>query len=409
MKRIGVLTGGGDTSALNSILYGIASAAQQQDVEVLGFMRGWAGLLDSGQYAVLTPDMIDADLGGTLLKTSRTKLAKIEGGYDQARANVSALGIDGLVLIGGDDTISVAAQFQDVPIAIITKTIDNDVGANCPEDQPLDFSKIVNYFTPGFPSAALRAAAFTSWHNGVRTTGYSHERIIVLESMGMSAGWLALASAYGHPDFIVVPEVPLDYAQFREKVARKYLEQRHVLVVIAEGAVYTDQTVISQDTTNLDAFGHAKPGGCAEVIARRLKADLSGELKTRNFNAVIPSYLYRCGAPTPLDKKVGTKLGRKAVQILSRGQSGKMASVRRTDNMLRIVTVDVRVLPRDNKGNIVPKRLDLRLYDRENLTITSAGVEYFRAILGEMPEPGQPAKLETRPTRGQRRSATYAG
>jgi len=400
MKRIGVLTGGGDTSALNSILHGIVNTAQQQDVEVVGFMRGWAGLLDSGEYAVLTPELINPDLGGTLLKTSRTKLAKIEGGYDQARANLTALGIDGLVLIGGDDTIGVAAQLQHIPISIITKTIDNDVGANCPEDQPLDFSKIVNYFTPGFPSAARRAAAFTSWHNGVRTTGYSHERIIVLESMGMSAGWLALASAYGRPDFIVVPEVPLDYAQLLEKVARKYLEQGHVLVVVAEGAVYTDGAVISQDVTNVDAFGHAKPGGCAEVIARRLKADLGGELKTRNFNAVIPSYLYRCGTPTPLDKKVGSKLGRKAVQLLLQGKTRKMASVRRTGDTLRIVTVNVRALPRDGKGNIVPKRLDLRLYDKENLTISPAGIEYFRAILGEMPEPSQPPTLQTRPTRG---------
>jgi len=399
MKRIGVLTGGGDTSALNAILYGITTAAQQQGVEVLGFMRGWAGLLDSGRYVVLTPDMINPDIGGTLLKTSRTKLAKIEGGYDQVRANLTALGVDGLVLIGGDDTIGVAAELQHVPIAIITKTIDNDVGANCPADEPLDFSKIVNYFTPGFPSAARRAAAFTSWHNGVRTTGYSHERIIVLESMGMSAGWLALASAYGHPDFIVVPEVPLDYGQLREKIARKYTEQKHVLVVIAEGAVYTDGTVISQDVTNVDAFGHAKPGGCAEVIARRLKADLGSELKTRNFNAVIPSYLYRCGSPTPLDKRVGGKLGRKAVQLLLQGKTGKMASVRRTGDALRIVTVDVRALPRDSKGNIVPKRLDLRLYDRDNLAISPAGIEYFRAILGDMPEPFQPAALQTRPTR----------
>jgi len=399
MKRIGVLTGGGDTSALNSMLYGIADEAHQDGVEVVGFMRGWAGLLDSGQYAVLTADMIDPGLGGTLLKTSRTKLAKIEGGYEQARANLSALGIDGLVLIGGDDTIGVAAQFQHIPIAIITKTIDNDVGANCPADEPLDFSKIVNYFTPGFPSAARRVAAFASWHNGVQTTGYSHERIIALESMGMSAGWLALAAAFGHPDFIVVPEVPLDYARLRDGVARKYAEQSHVLVVVAEGAVYTDGTVISEDTTNVDAFGHAKLGGCADVIARRLKADLGGQLKTRNFNAVIPSYLFRCGAPTALDKRIGTKLGRKAVRLLLGGKSGKMASVRRTGDTLRVVTMDVRALPRDSKGNIVPKRLDLRLYDAENLRITSEGIEYFKPILGEMPSSMGPAKLVSRQTR----------
>lgn len=399
MKRIGVLTGGGDTSALNSILYGITDAAHQGGVEVTGFLHGWAGLLDAGQYTVLSPDIVNPDIGGTLLKTSRTKLGRIEGGYDQARANLQALGIDGLVLIGGDDTISVAAQFEGVPIAIITKTIDNDVGANCPADEPLDFSKIVNYFTPGFPSAARRAADFASWHGGIRTTGYSHERIIVLESMGMSAGWLALASAFGHPDFIVVPEVPLDYDRLRDMVARRYAEQKHVLVVVAEGALYPDGSVISADTTNVDAFGHAKLGGCADVIARRLKADLGGELKTRNFNAVIPSYLFRCGAPTALDKKIGIKLGRKAVQVLARGKSGKMASVKRTGDTLRVVTVDARGLPRDDEGNIVPKRLDSRLYDSENMCVTSDGVEYFKPILGKLPSPLQPAKLVVKPTR----------
>jgi len=399
MNRIGVLTGGGDTSALNAILYGITDTAQKNGLEVIGFTRGWAGLLDSGEHAVLTAEQIKPCLGGTLLKTSRTKLSKVEGGYDQARANLRALGIDGLILIGGDDTIGVAAQFQDVPIAIITKTIDNDVGANCSADQPLDFSKILNYFNPGFPSAAKRVADFVSWQNGLRTTAYSHERIIVVESMGMSAGWLALASAFGHPDFIVVPEIPLEYDRLRDTVAKRYAEQKHVVVVVAEGAKYPDGTIISEDTTNLDAFGHAKLGGCADVIARRLKADLGSELKTRNFNAVIPSYLFRCGAPTPLDQRLGIKLGQKALQILLRGKSGVMASVKRTDDTLRVVAVKAKELPRDAEGNIVPKRLDLRFYDKENFCITPEGIEYFKPILGALVPPAEPAKLVTRPNR----------
>jgi len=396
MKRIGVLTGGGDTSALNATLKGVCVQAEALGWDVIGFMRGWAGVLDTGEYVRLESGSINAELGGTILKTSRTKLDKIEGGYEQAIRNIKKLDISGLIAIGGDDTLSVARKLEGVRCVVITKTIDNDVGTNAPDGPTVDYEKIINYYTPGYPSAAARMAEFIGMANGLRTTAYSHDRIIVMETMGMSAGWLALAAAYGHPDFIIVPEAPLDYEAFIPRVLERYRERSEVVIAISEGAVGTDGKVLFEDEENVDQFGHKKLGGCAQVVARKLKDALQDELGTRNFNAVIPGYLCRCGAPTAVDRDNAIAIGREAVKRIHEGADGLMSCLMRKGDELIPASVRFDVLPHDEDGALVPRALDSRFYDAESMSITPAGIEYLKPILGPMPAETEVPRLDVK-------------
>ena len=162
-KKIGVLTGGGDTSALNATLKGIALKAEELGFELIGFMEGWRGVLKGGRYFTLTPDLIDENRGGTLLKSSRTNLIK-DNKLDEAVENLKKLDISGLIPIGGDDTLTVGTALSDqLTTTFVTKTIDNDVGVNPPEGDAVDYSKMVNYFCPGFlhPQIALSITSGT--------------------------------------------------------------------------------------------------------------------------------------------------------------------------------------------------------------------------------------------------------
>jgi len=270
--RIGILTGGGDTAALNSIIYGASLEAEKLGYELLGFTRGWQGVLSPIDYVKLSSSDINPGVGGTLLRSSRTN--PVDAELDAAASNIAKV-VDGLIAIGGDDTLSVGKRLQsrfDIPITFISKTIDNDVGQNAPgEESFADFDpkQVMNYFSSGFPTAAKKIVQFTS---DLRTTSYSHDRVMFLEAMGRTPGWLALASYAGSPDFILVPEVPLDWDQFKEILAEKYQVNKNVVVVVAEGVRYEgSDNPISQDSHDIDVFGHKKLGGVAEALAGRVK------------------------------------------------------------------------------------------------------------------------------------------
>lgn len=234
-KRIGILTGGGDVSPLNAVLEASSKACREYGIELIGFVRGWEGVIEARTVDLLKFH-INPRIGGTLLRSSRVNPGKIADGIEQIRKNLTQLNFDGLIVIGGEDTLSNCFSLLDVPQVLISKTIDNDVGQ-------INGSEILNHFTLGFPTAARKISSFVSLSEGLRTTAYSHERIIVVESMGMHAGWLALSSSLGHPDFIVIPEFPLDYESFREQVVKKYVDQQHLIIVVAEGAKFADRVL----------------------------------------------------------------------------------------------------------------------------------------------------------------------
>jgi 6-phosphofructokinase len=304
-KRLGILTGGGDVPPLNTVIASALEKSVEKDIELFGFLNGWQGVLEQN-YINLSDQSINPEIGGTILKSSRVNLRKVENAKEKVEKSLADSGIDGLIVIGGDDTLSNAFLLRNIPQVLISKTIDNDVGI-------INQTRIVNYFTLGFPTAAEKISSMVSLNEGLGTTAYSHERIIVVESMGMHAGWLALASSFGHPDFIIIPECPLNYGNLLEKVIEKYSRQKHLIIVAAEGSKWENGNYISANENENDNFGHPKFRGCAEVISKRLKEDLKEIFGSINVNSVNPSYMYRSGKPN-----AAVKLGSSAINTFTK-------------------------------------------------------------------------------------------
>ena len=370
--RIGILTGGGDVSSLNAIIYGALETVKERGGELIGFKRGWSGVMGSTDFIPI--ENVDPKQGGTLLRSSRTKL-KGEM-ISQAAYNIDHM-VDRLIAIGGDDTLTVGKQLSaeaNIPVCLVSKTIDNDVGTNAHEGE-LNYDAIINYFTPGFPTAAEKAAQFAA---DLKTTSYSHERVMFLETMGRSPGWLALSSYVGKPDFILIPEVGLNFSDFAYKLDVRYKEQGYAVVVVSEGVRYEGcANPIAQDESVVDPHGHAKLGGAAELLAARVKEELGIE----NSNYTNPNYLYRSGPPNELDLKMGISLGRLAAHSVQNGLNGNVAVVEREGDSLitKTRTID-KVLSTDSEGLVIPRRVDSRFYDQASYQITEAGKEYFRLI-----------------------------
>lgn len=380
-KRIGILTGGGDVSPLNSVLGAAQKASLDQGIELIGFIKGWQGFVEN-KFVPLSSLSFDPLIGGTILKSARINLEKVSNGIERVRENFKKLNLDGLIVIGGEDTLSNCFFLRELPLVLISKTIDNDVGI-MPENGKVKPEEIMNYFTLGFPTAAGKISSFVSLREGLRTTAYSHERLIVVESMGMSAGWLALSSSMGHPDFIVIPEFSLVYEKFKAVLSECYRRQRHAIVVVAEGAKWEDGSFMSADAREKDDFGHPRFKGAAEALSQRLKEDLKSEFEVRNINTVNPSYLYRSGRPCKLDFQWATQLGRRAVELLHQG-----------NNQALFLTIQRKggefvsrpyPLQKYNHMEALHRFVDQRFFDRACYSVTEAGKSYLSAIIEEFP------------------------
>ena len=369
-KRIGILTGGGDVPPLNAVIYSAFHRGKDSGVEVVGIVGGWQGLLDKATVDLGRMNF-DPSIGGTVLRSSRVNLGKVDQAHKRITKSLSDLHLDGLIVIGGEDTLSNAFHLKDVPQVLISKTIDNDVGINEP-------GRMVNYFTLGYPTAAEKIASFVSLKEGLRTTAYSHERIMVVESMGMHAGWLAISSAMGHPDFIIIPEFPLDYESLTEKVIERYKRRRNVIIVISEGARWSNGDYISADENDKDNFGHPKFKGVAEVLAKRLKADVERHFDARNVNAVNPSYIYRSGKPNSLDLESATMLGKESIRLLSSGVSEPVFLILREASQ-GFAPEEYRLRELDDIGGF-HRFVDGRFYDPIEFQATKEAVNYLSRI-----------------------------
>ncbi len=383
-RRIGILTGGGDVPPLNAVIGSAYRQAESVGVDLVGIARGWQGLFEM-DLVDLSRLSIDLSIGGTVLKSSRVNLNKVDGSRGQIQRALSRLGLDGLIVVGGEDTLSNAFLFRDVPQVLISKTIDNDVGINEP-------GEIVNYFTLGYPTAAQKISSLVSLKEGLRTTAYSHERIMVVESMGMHAGWLALASSMGHPDFIIIPEFPLNYDLLMEKVVERYRKERNVLIVVSEGARWENGEYISADESEKDNFGHPRFKGGAESLAKRLKTDLKKHFDTRNVNAVNPSYIYRAGKPNQLDYNSAILLGKEGVDLFSNGISEPvLLTISDGKDGFKAETIDLRGQTGIDKFH---RFVDSRYYDPAEFQITPEGKSYLSKIVSEVDEVEYGAKRE---------------
>jgi 6-phosphofructokinase len=374
MKRIGILTGGGDVPPLNAIISSVRDSASGHGIEAIGFIKGWEGVL-SGNYVPLAKIINPGMIGGTILKSSRTNLSRIDGGAVRAVKVLQDLRVEALIVVGGEDTLSNAFLLSDVPCLLISKTIDNDVGTAEGE--------FLNYFTLGFPTAAEKIVSIVSQKEGLRTTAYSHERIVLVESMGMHAGWLALAAGLGDPDMIIIPEFPLRYEHFLNKAARIFVESKNAVIVVAEGARWSDGSYIHAGTDEGQGFDHPRFGGSAGVLASRMKHDLSEHFDTRNINAVNPSYLYRCGSPNMLDRSMAERLGAEAVRLINdRISSSIFLTVNKEDDGFGIRPVP---LSQYRSMDDLHRFVEAGFYDGENYQISENGRRYMKKIIKEMP------------------------
>ena len=335
--RLGVLTGGGDVPGLNPCIKAFVNRVHAAGHEVLGIRRGWAGLLhyDVGDPAAaehvapLDPAFVRTidRTGGTVLHTSRTNPARVSSDrvpallQDQAKGEgpfdftahvlgvVEQLGIDALVPIGGDDTLSYALRLHDegVPVIAIPKTMDNDVHGTD--------------YCIGFSTAVTRGVQFI--HN-LRTSAGSHERLAVIELFGRYSGETSLITAYlAGVDRAVISEVPFDPDRLAKLLVadKRSNPSRYAMVTISEGATAASgELILSGDA---DAFGHRKLGGIGQLLGEALHEKTGEDIIYQQL-----AYLMRSGSPDSLDLMVATNYAVMAADLALEHDTGRMVSLR---------------------------------------------------------------------------------
>jgi len=311
--RIGVLTGGGDCPGLNAVIRAVVrKAIDGYGHQVVGFRDGWRGVLESS-FEELTIESTRGILprGGTILGSSRTNPYKREDGVGRVRETLSDLNLDGLIAIGGEDTLGAANRLSEdgVDVIGVPKTIDNDLGATD--------------VTFGFDTA-LHVA--TQAIDRLHTTAESHNRILVVEVMGRNAGWIALHSGIaGGADVILIPEIAFDIDEVCRLIQRRHARGRYFsIVVAAEGAQPKEGTMTLAEGPT-DEFGHPRLGG----IGYRLE----GEIEARTgyeTRATVLGHVQRGGTPTAFDRVLATRLGLAAIDAAHDGRWGTMTSLRST-------------------------------------------------------------------------------
>ncbi len=371
-KRIAVLTGGGDVPGLNPAIKAVVLNGLDAGYEIIGIRRGWGGLL---KYDLNDPETHKAYIrcldkpsvrrvdraGGTFLHTSRTNPSKVKpndipeflkgSGYGKKISDdgtmdyteytlkvLDHLGVDSLISIGGDDTLSYSVRLmkEGFPIVAIPKTMDNDVFGTD--------------YCIGFSTAITRTVSMIT---DLRTSIGSHERIGVFELFGRNSGETSLISAYlAYVDRAIICEVPFNY----EKLANLLLQDKrdnpanYAIVTVSEGAVPEGGQIIESGPE--DAYGHRKLGGIGEIIGEQIKQITGENIMFQRF-----AYLMRCGVPDSLDRMVATSYGTLAMQLTQRGEFGKMVAL----NDGKYTTVPLEYVLTGKKFVDVE-----RFYDKEN-------------------------------------------
>jgi len=344
MKRIAMLTGGGDCPGLNAVIRAVTRRALLEKYEVIGYRNGWAGVI-ANNTCVLDRESVAGilHLGGTILGTSRTN--PTEEQLDTISANLKQANISALIAIGGDDTLSVASRLykRGVPVIGVPKTIDNDIAGT---DQTFGFDTAVNIATEAL--------------DRLHTTAEAHSRALVVEIMGRQAGWIALWSGVaGGADVVLLPEFPMTVQDICKIIKGRQANGKNFsIVAVAEGFKLEGEEVTS--AKDLDAFGHVRLGGIAERICKVIEKETGIESRS-----VVLGHIQRGGTPTAFDRVLGTRYGLKAVELAMAGQFGKMVALKGTEVVgLDLATLITEVLdkktgkPKLRMGNRnVPKEL----------------------------------------------------
>jgi ATP-dependent phosphofructokinase / diphosphate-dependent phosphofructokinase len=312
--RVGILTGGGDAPGLNAAIRAVGRLALAEGDSLVWVRNGWRGLVGDGDLVDLEPSRLDGILhvGGTILGSSRVNLMKLEGGVEQALANLERAGIGALVAIGGDDTLSVAARLaaEGAHVVGCPKTMDNDLG--------------ITEYCIGFDTAVSIVAESL---DRVRTTATSHHRVVVVEVMGRDTGWVAVDGGLaGGADFIAIPEFPVPLAAMAEHVQSRWASgAEHSIFCVAEGVEMPELGSREDTGGERDSFGHVRLSkrGVGERLAEAIE-----QATGRETRSVAPSYIQRGGTPTAFDRIWATRVGAGAYDLVAKGSWGRMPVVR---------------------------------------------------------------------------------
>lgn len=334
--KVGVLSGGGDAPGINAVIRAVVrKGIQSYGYEILGIKDGWAGLLEA-QYLPLDLSASSGLLprGGSILGTSRTNPFKSESGPGKMMKNAKEAGIEAVIAIGGDDTLSVADKMGKYGLKCVgvPKTIDNDLAGTD--------------YTFGFNTAVSIA---TEALDRLHTTAETHHRVIILEVMGRYTGWIALeAGIAGGADIVLIPEKPFDIGEVCALIRRRQERGRNFsIVVVAEGAKPRGGVEIVY-SESLDEFGHIRLGGIGYYLGKEIEKCLNVETRV-----VVLGHLQRGGSPTAFDRVLATRFGIAAIDMVHEGKFDHMPAIKGN----RIVSVSLK--------EVVGKRktVDLELYD----------------------------------------------
>ncbi|HEY5651322.1 MAG TPA: ATP-dependent 6-phosphofructokinase [Acidimicrobiia bacterium] len=301
------MTAGGDCPGLNAVIRAVVARLSADGHRAVGIRDGWEGLME-GRTTELTRDHVRGIIarGGTILGTSRLDPYVHGDGFISIERTVRSTGMESLIVVGGDGTLRTASRLEEegLPVVGVPKTIDNDIAGT---DITLGYDTAVQIVTDAL--------------DRLTTTAESHNRIIVVEVMGRTAGWIALgAGLAGGAEAILIPEVTYDLDALSEGIKRRHAAgKRYSILVVAEGVPAPQGGVVSAGT---DAFGFGRIGGVGSVIAAEVEARTGFETRT-----VVLGHLQRGGIPTAFDRVLGTRLGVAATELALAGSSGVMVAL----------------------------------------------------------------------------------
>jgi len=418
MKRIGILTAGGDTPALNATIAGAVTRANQLRVEILGLIKGFNSLFNPRvPHLHLNPlfqeiPELDPTKGGTLLGSSRDFVDPTKSGtLDEVAGRLRQLGIEGLICVGGDGTLNGLQPLADrLPTVLAPKTIDNDLGLNHPSEPDewvrvadatakpgfrykrtesravFDLNQIVNYVTPGYATAVFVSA---SGVERIRTTAESHRRIAIVEVMGRHSGYIALGSTYGRPDIVLVPESPLDLERLVERVKHIYDLQKNVVIVCGEGIVDAQGRELGAESNSSDPAGNVILTGAGEALRAKLIqmiGDRYFQLYRRSETAREAiftrkvGHTQRGGRPILFDRFYAAQLGAQAVDLLLDGRNNAVSILQYDATRgFHVAGHDANRF-RDRWGLIHARHMHPSLYDPVLMKPSRIGIDYLIPI-----------------------------
>jgi len=418
MKRIGILTAGGDTPALNATITGAVARANQLKIEIIGLVKGFNCLFNPRvPHVHLNPlyqqiPELDPTKGGSLIGSSRDYVdPEKKEDLELVLARLKRLGIEGLICVGGDGTLNgLQPLAQHLPTVLAPKTIDNDLGLNYPSEPEefvrandaneksgfrykrtesralFDLDHIVNYVTPGYATAVFVTA---SGVERIRTTAESHRRVALIEVMGRHSGYIALGSAYGRPDIVLVPEHPLDLEHLAERVKHIYDLQKNVLIVCGEGIVDDQGRELGAETKSIDPAGNLQLTGAAEALRAKLIQMIGdryfqlyrrGESAREAIFTRKVGHTQRGGRPILFDRFYAAQLGAKAVELLVEGRNNAVSILQyHSTKGFYVEGFDANRF-RDRWGLIHARHIHPSLYDPKLMTPSRLGIEYLLPI-----------------------------